>query len=141
MSPPHEVAREIDVTTTLWRWDGLLSGTLVNLRIDAVYDDPDEVVLEWDSVDSRATQLEILRDDGVGVLTSAVTSRGAGATHHADVQPLAEYHYTVRSLANGERRQPRRSASAFLRPGLRLKRRDGSRPRSTSDSARPHSRR
>jgi hypothetical protein len=72
------------------------------------------VVLEWDSVDSRATQLEILRDDGVGVLTSAVTSRGAGATHHADVQPPAEYHYTVRSLANGERRQLRRSASAFL---------------------------
>ena len=133
VNPPHGVTRDIDASTTLWRWDGLPSGSLVNLRIDAVYDDPDEVVsstlqvwtlrngngpigpvhglrataspdevvLEWDSLDPRATQLEILRDDGVGVLTSAVTSWASGNSHHADVQPLKEYHYTVRSLANG----------------------------------------
>lgn len=132
VSPPHDVVREIDVSTTLWRWDGLPSGSLVNLRIDSLYDDPeevvtstlqvwtlqngngpigpvhglratassDEVVLAWDSLDSRAARLEIQRDDGVGVLASAVTNWASGETHHADVQPLQEYHYTVRSVAN-----------------------------------------
>lgn len=133
VNPLHEASRDVEITTTLWRWDGLSSGTLLNLRIDSVYDDPDEVVtsslqvwtprngtapigpvhglratatsaevvLEWDTVDSRATQLEIRRHDGVGGTTMPVTGFGPGSSRHSDVEPLTEYHYTVRSVAAG----------------------------------------